>query len=101
MSVHFEELSIGAEIARGEYGVYYNATREFDGKEYVLKLYGYSKMESDMSWILREILVHNAMSGVANVPLLVRTFNDTKAGLIPGKKFKRRFELNSGSFDSD
>ena len=100
MSVHFEELSIGAEIARGEYGVYYNATREFDGKEYVLKLYGYSKMESDMSWILREILVYNAMSGV-DIPFLVRTFNDTKAGLIPGKKFKRRFELNSGSFHSD
>lgn len=84
------------ENRKGSYGIVVDAVRLSDGKEFVMKLFGYTKNKPDISYILREIdnlQVLNSVPGVAHIETI---FNDSVDGYISKtvpKLYKRIYPI--------
>ena len=71
-----------SENRKGSYGVVVDAVRLSDGKEFVMKFFGYTKQKPDVAYILREVdnlQMLRSESGVAHIETV---FNDTIEGII-------------------
>lgn len=103
MSVHkyksIKDFEIQAQLngsSQGSYGVVVNAIRNTDGKEFVMKFFGYTKNKPDISWILREIDNLRALEGIKGVAQIEATFTDTAEGIISHviqKKQKKKYPI--------
>ena len=60
----FEIRTKRSRSSQGSYGVVVDAIRLADGKEFVMKFFGYTKNKPDISWILREIDNLRALEGI-------------------------------------
>jgi serine/threonine protein kinase len=71
-----------SENRRGSYGYVVDARRLSDGKEFVMKFFGYTKQKPDIAYILREIdnlQILKTLTGVAHIETI---FNDSIEGYI-------------------
>lgn len=50
--------------SQGSHGVIVNAVRNADGKQFVMKFFGYTRNKPDVSWIIREIDNLKALDGI-------------------------------------
>lgn len=75
----------------GGYGVVHKATRIRDGKICALKFFGYAKRDPASISVWDEIDVMNKLQQCPAMVKLEGYFEDTREGLLPGKKFPGSF----------
>ena len=82
--------------SQGSYGVVVDAIRKSDGKNFVMKFFGYTKNKPDISWILREIDNLRALDAIEGVAQIEATFTDSADGyiskMIP-KIYKKKYPI--------
>jgi hypothetical protein len=94
LRVNADDFSLDREAApsgTGGYGVVHRATRLRDGKVCALKFFGYAKRDPSSISVWDEIEV---MARLQECPAMVQLegfFEDTREGLLPGKKFPGTF----------
>jgi serine/threonine protein kinase len=95
----FQSFEVGSKLNHGGYGVIMNAKRRHDGKEFVMKFFGYTDNKPDIAWINKEISNLRALAGISGVAQIEATFNDSARGLITDprqgirKKFREEFPV--------
>jgi serine/threonine protein kinase len=87
--VEFSDYTVLDFVQKGGWGTVYSARRNRDGKRFAMKFFGYTERQPGIADIASEISLMMSLKGISGVIQLEGVFNDTAAGLIPGKN--RRF----------
>ena len=88
-----EKYQITPISAAGSYGLVFFANRIADGREFVMKFFGYTQMKPHLSWILREIDNMRALQGVQGVVQIEETFLDTAEGYMSSERCRKYFKF--------
>ena len=83
--VEFSDYTIIAFVQKGGWGTVYSSRRNRDGKLFAMKFFGYTERQPGIADIASEISLMLSLKGISGVIQLEGVFNDTPAGLIPGK----------------
>ena len=73
------------EIARGGYGVVFDAQRLSDKKNVAVKFFGYTRSIPEWQWVRKEIMVLNTLKSLPGVVSIIGMIQDTPLGLVSGK----------------
>lgn len=89
LNLSASDFELGTEIARGGYGVVFNAVRKSDGKKLAIKFFGYTDKRPEWHWLKIEVEFLADLRPIESVAGMVGILWDTESGLRGGKRHRK------------